>query len=155
MIIMTIKKGEKLNNFVLQDQDENEVNLDDFKGKKVLLSFHPLAWTGVCTKQMKALDDNYDKFNENNTEPLGINVEPTPSKKAWAEDMELEKLRILSDFWPHGELAKELGVFLEENGFSGRVNILLDEDHKVVWVKEYDIPELPDIDEVLEKAEKL
>ncbi|MFW6389791.1 MAG: redoxin domain-containing protein [Halanaerobiales bacterium] len=152
---MTIKKGEKLNNFVLQDQDENEVSLDDFKGKKVLLSFHPLAWTGVCTKQMKALDDNYDKFNENNTEPLGINVEPTPSKKAWAEDMELENLRILSDFWPHGELAKELGVFLEENGFSGRVNILLDEDHKVVWVKEYDIPELPDIDEVLEKAEKL
>ncbi|MEJ6949887.1 redoxin domain-containing protein [Natronospora cellulosivora (SeqCode)] len=149
---MTIKVGENLKNFTLEDQNENKVSLNDFKGKKVLLSFHPLAWTGVCTKQMKALDDNYEQFEESNTIPLGINVEATPSKKAWAEDMELENLRILSDFWPHGQLAKELGVFIEENGFSGRVNILLDEEHNVVWVKEYDIPELPDIEEVLEKT---
>ena len=148
---MTIKKGYKLNNFTLQDHNENEVSLEDYKGKKVLLSFHPLAWTGVCTKQMKALDDNYQDFEDNNTVAFGVNVEATPSKKAWADDMELKNLKILSDFWPHGELAKELGIFIEEHGFSGRVNILLDEQGKVVWVKEYEIPELPDINEVLEK----
>ncbi|MFP4662072.1 MAG: redoxin domain-containing protein [Halanaerobiales bacterium] len=151
---MKFEEGRELDNFKLPDQEENEINLSDFKGKKVLLSFHPLAWTGVCTKQMEALERNYNNFEDNNTVPLGINVDPIPSKKAWAEDMGLKKLKILSDFWPHGELAKKLGIFLEENGISGRVNILLDEEGRVKWYKEYDIPELPDIDEVLDEVKK-
>lgn len=151
---MNVKKGDKVVNFKLDDQDENEVKLSDFKGKKVLLSFHPLAWTGVCTKQMKTLDKNYDTFEENNTVPLGISVDPVPSKKAWADDMELGNLKILSDFWPHGEFAKSLDLFLKDNGISGRANILLDEEGKVAWFKVYDIPELPDINEVLEEVKK-
>lgn len=151
---MKIEVGKKMEDFSLPDQDENEVSLSDYKGKQVLLSFHPLAWTGVCTKQMKALDDNYSAFEENNTIPFGINVDPVPSKKAWAEDMNLKKLKILSDFWPHGELSKTLDVFIEESGISGRVNILLDRDGNVKWYKEYRIHELPDIDEVLEEVKK-
>ena len=53
-----IKKGEKAPNFELNDQNGKSVQLKDFKGKKVLLSFHPLAWTGVCTKQMLSLEKN-------------------------------------------------------------------------------------------------
>jgi len=149
---MKYNVGEKIDNFILPDQDENEVSLKDFKGKKVLLSFHPLAWTGVCTKQMEALDNNYSTFDENNTVPLGLSVDPVPSKKAWAEDMGLSNLKILADFWPHGDLAKDLGIFIEESGISARVNILLDEEGKVKWFKVYDIPQLPDIDEVLEEV---
>jgi len=149
---MKYNVGEKIDNFTLPDQDENEVSLKDFKGKKVLLSFHPLAWTGVCTKQMEALDNNYSTFDENNTVPLGLSVDPVPSKKAWAEDMGLKDLKILADFWPHGDLAKDLGIFIEESGISARVNILLDEEGKVKWFKVYDIPQLPDIDEVLEEV---
>lgn len=152
---MTIQKGDKLENFSLQDQNENEFALDDFKGMKVLLSFHPLAWTSVCTKQMKALDRNHKIFTDNNTFPLGISVDPVPSKKAWAEDMELDNLKILSDFWPHGGLAKILGVFDADHGFSGRVNILLNEENEVIWVKEYELTELPDIDEVIDKVKNL
>ncbi|MFW6008754.1 MAG: peroxiredoxin [archaeon] len=147
---MAISKGKKVDDFTLKNQEDKEVKLSDFKGKKVLLSFHPLAWTSVCTKQMKALEKNYDLFTENNTVPLGLSVDPQPSKKAWAEDMGLNKLDILSDFWPHGEVAKELDVFIEKLGFSGRVNILLNEDREVEWVKVYEISELPNIDEVLE-----
>ncbi len=127
--------GEKIDNFNLPDQDGNEVSLSDLEGKNVLLSFHPLAATGVCTKQMKALDENYSTFEENNTIPLGISVDPVPSKKAWADDMGLENLKILSDFWPHGELAQNFDIFLENDGISGRVNILLDEEGKVIWYK--------------------
>lgn len=151
---MNVEIGKKIDDFNLPDQDGNEVSLRDFEGQKVLLSFHPLAATGVCTKQMKALDSNYSKFEENNTIPLGISVDPVPSKKAWADDMGLENLKILSDFWPHGELAKRLDIFLESDGISGRVNILLDEEGKVKWYKEYDIPELPDINEVLEAVKE-
>ncbi len=146
--------GEKINNFNLPDQDENEVSLKDYSGKKVLLSFHPLAWTGVCTKQMEALDRNYSIFEENNTVALGLSVDPVPSKKAWAEEMGLKDLKILSDFWPHGDISKDLDIFIEESGISGRVNILLDEEGKVKWYKEYGMPELPDIAEVLEEVKK-
>lgn len=146
---MAITVDHKLDNFTLTDQNEKRVSLEDLKGKKVLLSFHPLAWTSVCTKQMNDLDANYERFEQKNTVPFGISVDPVPSKKAWAKDMGLKKLQILSDFWPHGELAKSLEIFIEKYGFSGRVNILLNEKGEVSWVKVYEIPELPDIQEVL------
>lgn len=149
---MAIKENKKIEEFSLKNQNDEEVSLSDFDGKKVLLSFHPLAWTSVCTKQMKALDKNFEIFKENNTVPIGLSVDPQPSKKAWAEDMGLDNLEILADFWPHGKLAKKLDIFIEKLGFSGRVNILLDESNKVIWVKEYEIGELPDIDEVLNKV---
>ncbi|MFW6389662.1 MAG: redoxin domain-containing protein [Halanaerobiales bacterium] len=152
---MTINIGEKLKQINLKDQNGDLVKLEDLKGKKILLSFHPLAWTDVCTKQMQSLEDNYDAFMKNDTIPLGINVDPVPSKKAWAEDMGLQMLKIISDFWPHGKLAKELDIFIDEDGISGRVNILLDESGEVIWVKEYDIPELPDIEEVLTRIKEV
>lgn len=80
--------------------------MSDFRGKKVLLSFHPLAWTSVCEKQMKALDERYDELEDLNVVPVGISVDSVPSKLAWSDHMGLRKLRILSDFWPHGEVAK-------------------------------------------------
>jgi peroxiredoxin len=152
---MTVKKGELVDNFSLVDQYEDEFELNDLKGMKVLLSFHPLAWTSVCTKQMKALDRNHKVFTDNNTLPLGISVDPVPSKKAWAEEMGLENLKILSDFWPHGELAKKLDLFIEKYGFSGRVNILLNKENEVIWAKEYELTELPDIDEVISVVESM
>ncbi|ODS50480.1 MAG: alkyl hydroperoxide reductase [Halanaerobium sp. 4-GBenrich] len=147
---MKFNKGDKIPEFKLRDHNEEEVSLDEFEGNNILLSFHPLAWTSVCRNQMQALEDNFDKLERNNTVPLGISVDPVPSKSAWAEDMELKNLRLVSDFWPHGEFATKLGIFIKEKGISGRVNILVNSEGEVLWAKEYDIPELPDIDEVLE-----
>lgn len=147
---MKFNKGEKIPEFKLRDHQEEEVTLDKFKGENVLLSFHPLAWTSVCRNQMQALEDNYQEFEKNNTVPLGISVDPVPSKRAWAEDIGLENLRLLSDFWPHGGFASKLGIFIKEKGISGRVNVLVNDQGEILWAKEYDIPELPDIDEVLE-----
>ncbi|MFN2339649.1 MAG: redoxin domain-containing protein [Halanaerobium sp.] len=147
---MKLKKGEKIPEFKLRDHQEEEVSLDKFDGKNVLLSFHPLAWTSVCRNQMEALEDNYQEFEENNTVALGISIDPVPSKSAWAEDIGLKDLRLVSDFWPHGDFADKLGIFIKEKGISGRVNILVNDQGEILWAKEYDIPELPDIDEVLE-----
>ena len=99
---------------------------------------------------MQALEANYEEFEKNNTVPLGISVDPIPSKRAWAEDIGLDNLRLLSDFWPHGDFASKLGIFIKEKGISGRVNILVNDQGEILWVKEYDVPELPDIEEVLE-----
>ncbi len=136
--------------FSLKDQNGETLQLSQLKGKKVLLSFHPLAWTSVCADQMKSLHENYDEFEKLNTVPLGLSVDPVPSKKAWAEALGLKKLKILSDFWPHGEVAKLYGIFREKDGFSERANIIIDENGKIVFFKVYPIRELPDITEIIQ-----
>ena len=145
-----IKTGDRAKGFRLKDQDDKEVQLSDFQGKKVLLSFHPLAWTSVCAEQMKALEAHKDQFKSLNTVPLGISVDSVPCKKAWAKELGIESTRLLCDFWPHGGVASAHGIFRERLGFSERANIILDENHRVTFVKVYPIKELPDIEEVLQ-----
>ncbi|ACI18345.1 peroxiredoxin [Dictyoglomus thermophilum] len=142
--------GSQAPDFSLKDQNGDEFKLSNYKGKKILLSFHPLAWTSICSKQMLSLEENYNKFLELNTIPVGVSVDPVPSKKAWAENLQLKNLKILSDFWPHGKVAKLFNIFREEDGFSERANIIIDEEGKIVFFKIYPIRELPDINEIIE-----
>ena len=74
---------------------------------------------------------------------------PAASKTAWAHVLSIRETPLLSDFWPHGKLAMDLEIFNEEAGFSARANILLDEEGKVIWAKQYPNSELPDMEEVL------
>ena len=145
-----IETGEKPPDFILKDQRKKEFKLSDFKGKKILLSFHPLAWTPVCTNQMRSLEKNYENFKDLNTIAVGISVDSIPSKNAWAKSINIENTRLLSDFWPHGKVAKLYGLFREKEGFSERANIIINEDQIIEFVQAYEIPELPDINEILE-----
>jgi len=146
---MAIQVGDSAPDFTLKDNRGNDVKLSDYRGKKVLLSFHPLAWTGICADQMKSLEEKKDIFDGLNTVALGISIDSVPSKNAWAKELEIAETKLLSDFWPHGEVAQKYGVFIEEKGIAGRANIILDEDGMVIWMKKYDIPVLPDIEEVI------
>lgn len=115
----------------------------------MLLSWHPLAWTGVCTDQMRSLEVNYDKLTELNTVAFGLSVDSSPSKKAWTAVLSIRNVAILSDFWPQGKVAQDYGIFREAFGTSERANIIIDEAGVVKWVKVYPIAELPDMQEVL------
>ncbi|MHC1786917.1 MAG: redoxin domain-containing protein [Christensenellales bacterium] len=148
-MIPLITKGEKAPNFKLEDNNGNMVSLSDFLGKKVLLSWHPLAWTSVCTDQMRALEANKEKFDALGAVALGMSVDPAASKKAWASVLCIRNTLLLSDFWPHGKVAHDYELFLENMGCSGRFNIVIDEKGKVAWAKEYALGELPDLEEVL------
>lgn len=143
-----IKIGDKIQDFTLRDHKGKDVHLEDFKGKNVILSFHPLAWTSVCAEQMKALEENYELFTSLDTIAFGISVDPTPSKRAWAKELGITHIKLLSDFWPHGELAKRYGIFKEKEGVSERANIILDEEQRVIFFKKYPAHELPDITEI-------
>ena len=145
----TIWVGDIAPDFVLKDHHNREFILSSFAGKRVLLSFHPLAWTIVCADQMKALEANKPAFDALNTVVVGISVDSVPTKHAWAKELGLKETRLLCDFWPHGAVAHALGVFREEDGYSERANIIVDENGRVAFIKVYDIPQRPDIDEVI------
>jgi peroxiredoxin len=145
-----IKAGDSVVNFILKDQNEKEVKLSDLDGKKVLLSFHPLAWTSVCAEQMKSLEMHAGDFKDFNTVALGMSVDSVPCKAAWAKELGIEHTPLLCDFWPHGAVAQSFGIFRYTNGFSERANIIIDEKGKVIFVKVYPIRELPDIKEIIE-----
>ena len=143
-----IKNGRKVKDFRLKDQNGKDFRLGDCKGKRVLLSFHPLAWTPVCAQQMQSLEKSKKALDNLNTVAVGLSIDSVPCKAAWAGSLKIKKTRLLSDFWPHGALAKSLGI-LRAEGFSERANILLDEAGKVMFMKVYPIRQLPDIREIL------
>ena len=147
--------GEMAKDFALKDQNGKEFTLSQFKGKRVLLSFHPLAWTDVCSKQMKSLEDNKEALDSLNTVALGMSIDTIPSKLAWAGSLGIKNTPLLSDFWPHGEVAKLYGIFRDRHGTSERANIVVDENQKIVFFKVYDIPQLPDINEIIDFIKSL
>jgi peroxiredoxin len=144
-----LKNGDVAPDFVLRDQGGKEFKLSDFRGKRVLLSFHPAAWTRVCSLQMQSLEANKDIFESLNTVAVGVSVDTIPSKRAWAKELGITSTRLLADFWPHGHVAKLYGIFRENDGISERANIILDEAGKVIFFKIYEISQLPDIQEVI------
>lgn len=150
-----IKVGDTAPDFTLKDQHGKDFRLSDMKGKRILLSFHPLAFTEVCAKQMLSLEQNYATFESLNAVPVGLSTDAVPTKKAWADSLGIKRVQMLSDFWPHGEVAKLYDIFREKNGFSERANIIIDEKGKVVFFKTYPLSQLPDINEILDAIKKL
>jgi peroxiredoxin len=149
-----LKTGDRAPDFVLRDQSGKEFKLSDFRGKEVLLSFHPAAWTHVCSQQMQALEANQDLFQSLNTVAVGVSVDTIPSKRAWAKELGITRTRLLADFWPHGAVAKLYNIFREKEGISERANIIVDEAGKVVFFKVYEIGQLPDIQEIINFLKK-
>jgi peroxiredoxin len=141
--------GEKPEDFVLKDQHSKEFRLSEHLGKRVLLSFHPLAWTDACAGQMRTLEDNYDRFDKCNTIAVGISIDSLQSKRAWAQSLSITHTRLLADFWPHGAVSREFGLFREKNGISERANILLDSSHNIIFIRIYPIHSVPELTDIL------
>ena len=147
--------GSRLPEFRLPDQNKNLVNRSAIVGRPVLFSFHPLAWTGVCTRQMEALEMNAGEIATLGAVAFGVSVDPVPSKKAWAESLHIERTSLLSDFWPHGAFASALGLFRDKEGTSERAAVVIDRDGIVRLIKVYPIGEVPNIDEQIEILNRL
>jgi peroxiredoxin len=144
-----VKPGDPAKNFSLKDQKDETFDLYEHTANRVLLSFHPLAWTPFCASQMKSLEDNRDLLQSLNTLAVGISVDSIPCKKAWAETLGITLTPLLCDFFPQGRVAWQYGIFREANGFSERANVLIDETQNVVFVKVYPVHSVPDIGEVI------
>ncbi len=125
---MALENDTTAPDFELPNQFGEHIRLHDFRGKKaVALVFFPLAFSSTCTTELCDLRDNLSLFASEGIELIGISVDSKATLRAWAE-AEGYDFTLLADFWPHGDVAKEYGVFIEEKGFANRATFLIDID---------------------------
>ena len=145
---MSISAGQTAPDFTLPNQDKKEVKLSDFAGKKnVVLVFYPLDWSPVCTNEHVCLVNDMKSFETLDAEVLGVSVDSVWSHKAFADKMGIT-YSLLADFHPKGAMSEKYGVYLGDKGITGRAIVIVGKNGKVAWVKNYDIPVVPDVKEV-------
>jgi mycoredoxin-dependent peroxiredoxin len=144
---MAVEVGDQAPDFELKDQHGTPVRLADFRGvKNVVLVFYPLAFSGVCTGELCAIRDEFPEVNREDVELLTVSVDSTFAHRAWS-DAEHFEFGLLSDFWPHGEVAKLYGVFDSERGIATRGTFIIDKDGVVRWKVVNPIPQARDLAE--------
>lgn len=119
--------GDNAPGFTLKDQDLNEVSLESFKGKKILLAFYPFAFSPVCSDELACFKNDLSHFKQDGVEVVGISVDSHWTQKAFAESLGV-KYPLLSDFDKH--VSKKYGV-LRQEGFSNRAYFIIDEHGKI------------------------
>jgi len=125
---MAVEVGSKAPDFTLNDYNRQQVTLSSFQGDKhVLLVFYPFAFSGICQGELCQVRDELAEYSDNNVQVIGVSVDTPFSLKAWAEQQGYQ-FPLLSDFWPHGAVAKTYGVFNEAAGLANRGTFLIDKD---------------------------
>ncbi|AEV82432.1 peroxiredoxin [Actinoplanes sp. SE50] len=123
---MPIEVGAPAPDFLLKDQNNQEVRLSAFRGRKaVLLVFYPLAFTRRCHGELTEIQAHLDDYVNERVQVLTVSVDSVYSHKVWA-DREGFDFPLLADFWPHGEVARRYGVLNEETGVANRGTFLID-----------------------------
>ncbi|MDQ7903182.1 peroxiredoxin [Phytohabitans sp. ZYX-F-186] len=123
---MPIAVGVEAPDFLLRDQNNQEVRLSDFRGRKsVLLVFYPLAFTGTCQGELCEVAENLDVYANAEVQVLTVSVDSVYSHKVWA-DREGYDFPLLADFWPHGAVAQAYDVFNADRGYANRGTFVID-----------------------------
>jgi mycoredoxin-dependent peroxiredoxin len=144
---MSVEVGEQAPDFELKDQHGSPVRLSSFQGQKnVVLVFYPLAFSGVCSGELCALRDNFPQVSREDVELLTVSVDSTFVLRTWA-DRDNFDFSLLSDFWPHGDVAKLYGVFDEDKGVATRGTFIIDKAGVIRWTVVNPIPQARDIAE--------
>jgi peroxiredoxin len=139
--------GDEAPDFELKDQSGNAVHLSDFRGNKaVALVFYPFTFTGVCEGELCQLRDDLSEYESAGLQVLAVSCDSRHSQRVWAEQRGYQ-FPVLSDFWPHGEVARAYGVFNDALGCANRATFIIDRDGKIV-----DTFESPDLATPREKA---
>lgn len=142
---MSVEVGDVAPDFELMDQHGTPVRLSAHDGANTVLIFYPLAFTGVCQSELHAIRDFAATAGEN-VRVLTVSVDSMFSHRAWA-DQEGFTFPLLSDFWPHGQVARAYGVFDEEKGVARRGTFIIDGTGVVRWKVVNPIGEARDITE--------
>ena len=129
---MSAEIGQEAPDFDLRSSTGENVKLSQYRGDKaVALVFYPFTFTGVCHGELCALRDDLSQFENDGVQVLAVSCDTVHAQKKWAES-EGYGFPVLSDFWPHGEVAKAYGVFNDKLGCANRGTFLINKDGVVV-----------------------
>jgi peroxiredoxin (alkyl hydroperoxide reductase subunit C) len=153
--VLKVKVGDRAPDFTLPAVSGDKISLSQYRGKKnVVLSFVPAAWTPVCSDQWPGYNIVKDIFDHNDAILLGITVDNIPTLFAWTNQMGKLWFPVLSDFWPHGAVAKKYGV-LRSNGVSERALFIIDKKGIIRYIDVHDINKRPPLEDLVNELEKL
>jgi len=153
--VLKVKVGDRAPDFTLPSVSGEKVSLNQFRGKRnVVLSFVPAAWTPVCSDQWPGYNIAKDIFNQYDAILLGITVDNIPTLFAWTNQMGQLWFPVLSDFWPHGAVAKRYGL-LRSNGVSERALFVIDKKGIIRYIDVHDINKRPPLEDLVGALEKL
>jgi peroxiredoxin (alkyl hydroperoxide reductase subunit C) len=142
---LNVKVGDVAPDFTLPSVGGGAVTLSQYRGKKhVVISFVPAAWTPVCSDQWPGYNIVKELFDENDAVLLGITVDNIPTLYAWTKQMGQLWFAVLSDFWPHGEVAQKYGV-LRTSGVTERALFFIDKKGIIRDIQVSDINVRPDL----------
>lgn len=141
--------------FTLRDQFGQDVTLSSYRGvKAVAILFYPFAFSGVCTSEMTGVRDRLAEFMTFDTEVVAISCDPMFALRAFA-DADGLNFPLLSDFWPHGRVARSYDVFDEVAGAPRRSSYVVDKQGLVRWAVHNANPDGRDLDEHLRQLTAL
>jgi peroxiredoxin (alkyl hydroperoxide reductase subunit C) len=150
-----IAPGTTAPDFSLSNQNRETVTLSGFRGRKnVVVAFHPLAFTPLCSAQVQSYERERPSFEAHDAHVLAISSDPGPSKKAWADALGGVSSDLLSDFHPQGQVAAAYGV-LRDDGLAERSVFLIDKAGVIRWAREYGMETAPDVRDVIQALERL
>lgn len=130
---MTLGAGDRAPDFTLKDQFGAATSLAQVRADRAtLVVFYPFAFSSICTGELCGVRDDLGTYQNDAVSFLAISCDPSPALKAWAQQ-EGYDFPLLSDFWPHGQVARDYGVFHEQAGFAVRGSFLVDRDGIVRW----------------------
>jgi len=140
----TLKVGDQAPDFKLKSTDKTEFKLSDLKGQKnVVLNFFPAAFSPVCSNQMTSIEAEKSKFGEDSI-LVGVSVDGTWALDAFKKQMGID-FPLLSDYYPHGEVAQKYGV-LFPNGAAHRAVIGIDKEGTVRYIDDHAVLEVPELE---------
>jgi peroxiredoxin len=131
---MSLSVGDRAPEFSLPDQDKQVVSLADLRGTPVLLVFYPFAFSGICTGELCQLRDELTTYTDAGVRVLAISTDPVFSLKAFKAQEGFD-FDLLSDFWPHGSVAQEYGVFNDKAGMALRGTFLIDAEGTITFAE--------------------
>ena len=142
---MAVEIGDEAPDFELPDQHGAPVKLSSFRGSKnVVLVFYPLAFSPVCSGELCAMREDFPEVSRDDVELLTVSVDSLYSHRVWAEQENFQ-FALLSDFWPHGAVAKAYGVLDQDRGVALRGTFVIDKEGVVRWKVVHPIPQARDI----------
>ncbi len=153
--LLKVKVGESAPEFTLPSVSGKKINLNDFRGKKiVVLSFVPAAWTPVCSDQWPGYNIVEELFKEHDAVLLGITVDNIPTLFSWTQQMGNLWFPVLSDFWPHGEVADSFGL-LRSDGVAERALVIIDKEGIIRYLGVGDINVRPPLEVLIGELQKI